>query len=47
VDGLGCPTLQCVAAGECGAAMPLGHQALSEDDRDIIRRWVAQGAKND
>ncbi len=47
VDGLGCPTLQCVAAGECGAPMPLGAPQLSEDDRDLIRRWVAQGAMND
>lgn len=47
VDGLGCPTLQCAALGECGAPMPLGGTQLSEPDRDTIRRWAAQGAKND
>jgi hypothetical protein len=47
VDGLGCPTLQCAAAGECGAPMPLGGTPLSENARDMIRRWVAQGAMND
>ena len=47
VDNPTCPTLKCVAAGECGAQMPLGGTPLSADDRNTIRTWVAQGAQND
>jgi hypothetical protein len=37
---------QCVN-GDCGAAMPRNDDRLGEDQRHVIRRWIAQGAKND
>jgi hypothetical protein len=37
---------QCVD-GSCGDPMPRNDQQLSLDTRDAIRRWIAQGAKND
>lgn len=42
-----CSTLTCAADMSCGGAMPSGGPALSSTDRDTIRRWIAQGAKND
>jgi hypothetical protein len=47
VDGLGCPTLQCAAGMACGQPMPLGGPPLAESVRDVLRRWVGQGARND
>jgi hypothetical protein len=41
-----CSTLACVATMTCGEAMPNGGPALSSTTRDTIRRWIAQGAKN-
>lgn len=41
-----CPDHDCQAA-ECGAFMPLGPNMLAADKRDVIRRWIAQGANND
>ena len=48
VDGtLECSDVKCDAAG-CGQLMPLGSTSpMAETDRDTIRRWIAQGAKND
>lgn len=43
---LTCAELTCGASG-CGASMPLAGPMLSETDRDTVRRWIAQGAKND
>jgi hypothetical protein len=37
---------QCVG-GSCGDRMPRNDQQLPLDTRDAIRRWIAQGAKND
>ena len=37
---------QCVD-GTCGVPMPRGEELLPLRDRDTIRRWIAQGAKND
>lgn len=31
----------------CGDAMPNKEEQLSVEDRDKVRRWIAQGAKND
>jgi hypothetical protein len=42
-----CPTLTCAANKTCGGSMPSGGPQLMPMDRDIIRRWIAQGAKND
>jgi hypothetical protein len=47
LDGLGCPTLKCSATMSCGQPMPLGLPQLSEGTRDVIRRWVSQGAGSD
>jgi hypothetical protein len=30
----------------CGDRMPHSSKTLCEDERDMIRRWIAQGAKN-
>lgn len=32
--------------GPCGAQMPQKADPLEADERDLIRRWIAQGAKN-
>jgi hypothetical protein len=32
---------------DCGQAMPYSSPVLDEGTRDTIRRWIAQGAKND
>lgn len=42
-DKLTCSTVKCDTT--CGTSMPQG-APLPEDKRDIIRRWIAQGAKN-
>ena len=44
-NSLKCETLTCGA--KCGGSMPLGSPTLSQDQRDTVRRWIAQGAKND
>jgi hypothetical protein len=31
---------------DCGQQMPYSSPPLDEPTRDIIRRWIAQGAKN-
>lgn len=47
LDGmLTCETLACSADKSCGGPMPEGPQ-LPPEKRDTIRRWIAQGAKND
>lgn len=40
-----CEDLTCAADKSCGSAMPLG-QTLEQGDRDVVRRWIAQGAQN-
>jgi hypothetical protein len=42
-----CADLACSADDSCGTSMPQGGPILPEDKRDTIRRWIAQGAKND
>ncbi|UQA59127.1 hypothetical protein [Polyangium aurulentum] len=42
-------TLQCASVKcdpVCGASMPQGSGVLPQDKRDTVRRWIAQGAKN-
>lgn len=39
-----CSTLTCAGGKSCGLAMPSGGPQLSQDSRDTIRRWIAQGA---
>ena len=48
LDGLACATLKCAPTSSCGALMPLGNtEPMDASKRDILRRWIAQGAKND
>lgn len=47
LDGLlKCETLACSTDKSCGGPMPEGPK-LPDDKLDTIRRWIAQGAKND
>jgi hypothetical protein len=42
-----CASLTCAASQSCGQAMPsAAGMPLPESERDIIRRWIAQGAMN-
>jgi hypothetical protein len=47
VNGVTCSTLTCSKDMSCLLAMPSGGPQLPEASRAIIRRWIAQGAKND
>lgn len=43
-------TLKCsdvVCEANCGASMPLANPVLDETKLDVVRSWIAQGAKND
>jgi hypothetical protein len=42
-----CSTLKCAAGMTCGESMPSSGPQLPLASRNIIRRWIAQGAKND
>ncbi|MDF2694168.1 MAG: hypothetical protein K0S65_2551 [Labilithrix sp.] len=47
MDASQCPLdAQCTGA-DCGEAMPRNGSELPVETRDIVRRWIAQGAKND
>lgn len=44
---LDCSLLPCAATKSCGSTMPQGsEEPLPQDERDLIRRWIAQGAQN-
>lgn len=43
---LECADVSCGEAG-CGGSMPLANPILSAAERDTVRLWIAQGAKND
>lgn len=48
MDGdFSCKGLTCDATLGCGTSMPQSSPLLSADERNLIRRWIAQGAKND
>jgi len=47
VNGVTCETLTCAKDMSCLLAMPSGGPQLPAASRDTIRRWIAQGAKND
>ena len=48
LDGLECGTLTCASDDTCLGLMPLGNSdPMPIAQRDTIRRWIAQGAKND
>jgi hypothetical protein len=43
---LSCSVVTCDGSA-CGVAMPQAGTTLPQAQRDTIRRWIAQGAKND
>jgi hypothetical protein len=45
LDGDQCVVAESCADGTCGNSMPDGNALLAEEQRDVIRRWIAQGAK--
>ena len=47
MDGSQCALDAQCAGGSCNGAMPKGEGSLDIATRDIVRRWIAQGAKND
>lgn len=48
IDGVSCSKLTCAKDDSCGTDMPPPSAKLIDaDKRDTIRRWIAQGAKND
>ena len=47
MDGSQCALNAQCAGGSCQDAMPKGDQPLDVARRDVVRRWIAQGAKND
>jgi hypothetical protein len=48
LDGdFSCKGLTCDPHLGCGTSMPQASSLLSADERDLIRRWIAQGAQND
>jgi hypothetical protein len=47
MDGSQCALDAACAGGACGDAMPKGSGPLEVATRDVVRRWIAQGAKND
>jgi hypothetical protein len=48
MDGSQCALDSQCAGGWCASSMPKGDGTLLEvATRDIVRRWIAQGAKND
>lgn len=46
-EQVACSALACAIDQSCLSSMPLNGPALPADKRDTIRRWIAQGAKND
>ncbi len=42
IDGDACK----LCSGACGKSMPNNSPVMSVDRRDVIRRWIAQGAKD-
>lgn len=42
-----CADAECVAGDTCGERMPQTSPNLVQAERDTIRRWIAQGAKDD
>jgi hypothetical protein len=48
LDGLKCSKLTCATGDMCLALMPQGNtEPMEAAKRDVFRRWIAQGAKND
>ena len=47
MDGSQCALDAQCSGGSCQSSMPKGDLPLEVPTRDIVRRWIAQGAKND
>ena len=47
VDGDQCTLVTRCEGGDCGGRMPEGKDLMAIRDRDIVRRWIAQGATGD
>lgn len=47
LDGSSCLLDAQCTDGTCGESMPRNDDTLPIEQRDIVRRWIAQGAKND
>jgi hypothetical protein len=47
LDGSHCVLDSQCTEGTCGQSMPRNDERLPEETRHVIRRWIAQGAKND
>lgn len=45
LDGDTCVFDSQCEGGSCGKSMPSGNDLLPEATRDVVRRWIAQGAK--
>jgi hypothetical protein len=45
-NDVSCSTLTCASTESCGQAMPSAGMQLPSAERDIIRRWIIQGAQN-
>lgn len=46
-EQVSCATLKCAADKSCGDSMPQFGPPIDAAKRDVIRRWIIQGAKND
>ena len=47
MDGSHCVLDAQCTGGDCGQSMPRNDETLPVDTRDTVRRWIAQGSKND
>jgi hypothetical protein len=47
VDGDVCTLAKQCKNQDCGSSMPQNNELLDVATRDLLRRWIAQGAKND
>jgi len=47
MDGSQCALDAQCTGGSCSGSMPKGSEVLPVETRDVVRRWIAQGAKND
>jgi hypothetical protein len=46
MDGDQCTLAMKCVNGSCGGSMPSGDPILPVANRDVVRRWIAQGAKD-
>jgi hypothetical protein len=46
MDGDQCRFTAACVGGSCGSSMPSGSDVLPAATRDIVRRWIAQGAQD-